>query len=273
MQIKANDLWVNVSMGDQEPSEYLIRVKEDYFKAGDEFFENIECDRLVGEMDAAGIEKVVLTINIAETPERIFDFARRHPGRFYYSAYCQPTGRMEEVWQLEKLVREHPVVMARVVPFAIDKPPTDPIYYPLYVKCIELDLPISINTGLPGPPMPGDCQNPMHLDRICYQFPELKVCMAHGADPWWDVATRLMIKYANLRLMTSAYAPKYFPEELLHFMNTRGQNRIMFASDHPVLSFQRCLEEAQGLDLRDGVLEKYLYQNSEDFFFTERKPR
>ena len=110
MQIKANDLWVNVSMGDQEPAEYLVRVKEDYFKAGDEFFENIECDRLVAEMDAAGVEKAVLTINLAKTPERIFDFARRHPGRFYFSAYCQPTGRMEEVWQLEQLVAEQPVV-------------------------------------------------------------------------------------------------------------------------------------------------------------------
>ena len=273
MQIKANDLWVNVSMGDQEPAEYLVRVKEDYFKAGDEFFENIECDRLVAEMDAAGVEKAVLTINLANTPERIFDFARRHAGRFFFSAYCQPTGRMEEVWQLEQLVAEQPVVMAREVPFSIVKPPTDPIYYPLYVKCIELDLPISINTGLPGPPMPGECQNPIHLDRICFQFPELKVCMAHGADPWWDVATRLMIKYANLRLMTSAYSPKYFPDELIHFMNTRGKDRIMFASDHPVLSFERCLEEAQTLNLREGVLEKYLYQNSEDFFFTARNPR
>jgi len=272
MQMKANDLWVNASMGDQKPAEYLVRVKEDYFKAGDEFFENIECERLLAEMDAAGVEKAVLTINLAKTPERILDFARRYPNRFFYAAYCQPTGRMDEVWQLEKLVADHPVVMARVVPFAIDKPPTDPMYYPLYVKCIELDLPISINTGLPGPPMPGDCQNPMHLDRICYQFPELKVCMAHGADPWWDVATRLMIKYANLRLMTSAYAPKYLPKEVIHFMNTRGQDRIMFASDHPVLSFQRCLAEAQGLDFRKGVLEKYLYQNSEDFFFTQRQP-
>ena len=56
-------------------------------------------------------------------------------------------------------------------------------------------------------------------------------------------------------------------------MNTRGKDRIMFASDHPVLSFERCLEEAQTLNLREGVLEKYLYQNSEDFFFTARNPR
>ena len=82
-----------------------------------------------------------------------------------------------------------------------------------------------------------------------------------------------MLKYKNLRLMTSAYAPKYLPDSLIHFMNTRGQDRVMFASDHPVLSFHRCLEEAKALDLREGVLEKYLYENAESFFFQPRKPR
>jgi predicted TIM-barrel fold metal-dependent hydrolase len=97
--------------------------------------------------------------------------------------------------------------------------------------------------------------------------------MQHGADPWWDVAIRLMIKYKNLYLMTSAYAPKYLPESLIHYMNTRGQHKIMFASDHPVLSMERCVKEARELDLRPGVLEKYLYDNAEAVIFQERKPR
>ena len=86
-------------------------------------------------------------------------------------------------------------------------PPGDAVYFPLYTKCCELDLPLCMNTGLPGPPIPGEVQNPIHLDRVCVRFPELKLCMMHGADPWWDVAIRLMIKYANLRLMTSAWSP------------------------------------------------------------------
>jgi predicted TIM-barrel fold metal-dependent hydrolase len=180
---------------------------------------------------------------------------------------------MKEVWALEALVRSQPVVMARVVPFGTDTPPDHVRYFPLYVKCIELDLPVSINTGLPGPPVPGECQNPIHLDRVCVQLPELRICMAHGADPWWAVAIRLMLKYRNLHLMTSAYAPRYLPPELVQFMNTRGQDKILFASDHPVLSFERCLKEAQALDLREGVLDKYLYANAERLFFAPRKPR
>ena len=62
-------------------------------------------------------------------------------------------------------------------------PPTDPVYYPLYTKCCELDLPLCMNTGIPGPPIPGEVQNPIYLDRVCIRFPELRLCMIHGADP------------------------------------------------------------------------------------------
>jgi predicted TIM-barrel fold metal-dependent hydrolase len=146
-------------------------------------------------------------------------------------------------------------------------PPSDAVYYPLYTKCCELDLPLCVNTGIPGPPIPGEVQNPIHLDRVCVRFPELRLCMIHGADPWWDVAIRLMIKYRNLRLMTSAWSPKRLPATLLRYLATRGRDRILFASDYPVLSMQRCLDEARALDLTPEVRDAWLYGNAETFFF------
>ena len=109
----------------------------------------------------------------------------------------------------------------------------------------------------------------MFLDRVCLHFPELKLVMAHGADPWWNEAIRLMIKYRNLSLMTSAYLPKYFPPELLNYMNTRGRRKILFASDHPVIQIKRCVEEAEKLDLRPGVLDAFLYENAARLFFPD----
>ena len=82
-----------------------------------------------------------------------------------------------------------------------------------------------------------------------------------------------MLKYAHLHLMTSAYSPKYLPAELLHYLNTRGQEKILYASDHPVLPMERCIGEAQQLDLRPGVLDKFLYANAERLFFGPRNPR
>jgi len=272
--VRAIDLWVNTNMmGGGPPPEWLLKVKDEYFKAGDDFLKEIGVEEMLASMDQCGVEKAVLTVDVRRPHQTVLDFCDAAPERFFLAANVDPTGFMKACWALEDLAQSHPVVMARVVPFMHDLAPNHRTYYPLYVKCIELDLPISINTGIPGPPKPGECQHPMHLDRVCLDLPDLKVCMAHGADPWWNEAIRLMLKYRNLHLMTSAYLPKYFPQELLHYMNTRGQEKILYASDHPVLSMERCIAEAEKLDLREGVLDRFLYANAARLFFGERIPR
>jgi predicted TIM-barrel fold metal-dependent hydrolase len=67
--------------------------------------------------------------------------------------------------------------------------------------------------------------------------------------------------------MTSAWAPRHLPESLLHFMRTRGKSRIMFASDSPVLTITRTIKEASELDLPEDVLENYLFNNANEYFF------
>jgi predicted TIM-barrel fold metal-dependent hydrolase len=268
--VRSIDAWVNVNMGSTERPAWLTRVAEDYFQRADAIFKDISMEEMLEVMDRSGVEKAILSITAESPSEHVVRFAQDKPERFVLSAYVDPRSGMAALRALESVVREHSVVLARVTPFMINLPPNDRAYYPLYSKCIELDIPVSVNTGIPGPPAPGRCQDPMFLDEVCLFFPELKLVMAHGADPWWAVAVRLMIKYPNLYLMTSAYAPRYFPPELIHYMNTRGQDKIIFATDHPVLSLERCLTEAQQLDLREGVLDKFLYQNAANLFF-ERK--
>jgi predicted TIM-barrel fold metal-dependent hydrolase len=268
---RAIDTWVNVSMGSEERPEWLVRVAEDYFHRADEMFRDLSFEELTETMDRAGVEKCIITTQAERPSPHALSFSRRDPARFALSVVLDPRRGMDALRALERMVRDEPVVLARITPFMVGAiPPNEKEYYPVYAKCIELDLPIAINTGIPGPPMPGKCQDPMHLDEVCVFFPELKLVMAHGADPWWDVAIRLMIKYRNLYLQTSAYAPRYFPPQLIHFMNTRGQDKIIFATDHPVLSFERCVKEAEALDLREGVLDKFLYANAERLFFSGR---
>jgi uncharacterized protein len=268
---RAIDGLVNVDFADREQPDWMVRVKEDYFKGGDSFFKSPELSELIDRMDANGVERAILLTSVKATEGRALSFVEARPDRFALAAggfnLLKP---MPTVRALESFVRNNPVAYALVGPsFWGDGmyPPTDPVYYPLYVKCCELDLPLCVNTGIPGPPLPAEPQNPIHLDRVCYRFPELRLCMIHGADPWWDTAIRLMIKYRNLRLMTSAWSPKRLPESLLHYMSTRGHDRILFASDYPVLSMERCLGEIAALDLSDEVRQAWLYDNAQAFFF------
>jgi predicted TIM-barrel fold metal-dependent hydrolase len=267
----AIDCLVNIDIGGKVPPEWLVRVKDDYFKAGDSFLKQPELSELLDDMDANGVERAILMASTSDKESRALSFAEAKPERFRLAVggfnLLRP---MPTVRTLDAFVHNHPVAYAVVGPsFWGDGmyPPTDPVYYPLYTKCCELDLPLCMNTGIPGPPLPAEAQHPMHLDRVCYRFPELKLCMIHGADPWWEVAIRLMIKYKNLRLMTSAWSPKRLPEALLHYMRTRGPDRIMFASDYPVLSFERTLGEARALDLPDEVRQAWLYDNANAFFY------
>jgi uncharacterized protein len=268
---RAHDLLVNTDLGDTKQPEWMVRVKEDYFKAGDSMFQSRELNELLDEMDQMGVVRSVLMTNMGRSMERVLSFVDARPDRFSIGLGGHNLLRpMENLRTLERFVADHPVAYTVIGPsFWGDGmyPPSDAVYYPLYTKCCELDLPLFMNTGLPGPPIPGEVQNPIHLDRVCVRFPELKLTMMHGADPWWDTAIRLMIKYKNLRLVTSAWAPRHLPESLLHFMRTRGKNRIMFASDSPVLSITRCIKEASELDLPPEVLDAYLYQNAQDFLF------
>lgn len=271
---RANDCLINVHFGDEDQPEWMHRVKDEYFKQADSIFGKWEMESVLDEMDRNGVERAVLTANINETKGSPIRFAEARPDRFALTAGGLDLLRpMPTLRALEDFARNLPVVSATVGPAFWGDGSYDPshaVYYPLYTKCCELDLPLCLNTGLPGPPIPGEAQNPIHLDRVCVRFPELALCMIHGADPWWEVAIRLMLKYPNLHLMTSAWAPKYLPESLLHFMRTRGRNKVIFASDAPVLSITRTIGEAMQLDLPEEVLHAFLYGNAERFFFERR---
>jgi len=266
--IKAVDCWVNPITPDyaqREHPEFLVRVAEDYFHREQALREGTPLDEMVVQMEAAGVEKGLLTIDAAD-PKPYAEMAGRYPGRFLLSAVIDPMQGMEAVRTVERLVKEYDVRLIRMVPFLVNRAPNDKVYYPVYAKCIELGVAASVTTGIPGPPMPAEPQRPLYLDEVCLFFPELVLIMAHGADPWWAEAMRLMLKYPNLYMMTSAYLPKYLPEELIHFMNTRGQDKVLFATDFPFLPFDRAVETAKALPFRPGVLGKYLRDNARRVF-------
>lgn len=261
--VPAFDTFVNVTMGSAERPAWLDRVAQDYFKRADSMFRDETVESLSAQMDACNVTRALISVDAHRPELGALAFPEADPERFPVALWVDPTRGMETTRAIAALARDWPVKLVRVVPFMHGLPPNDRAYYPVYAKCIELGLPVSVNTGIPGPPAPGACQHPMHLDDVCLFFPELTLIMAHGADPWWREAIRLMLKYRGLHLMTSAWAPRYLPAELLQYMNTRGRSKVMFASDHPVLSLERCVTEARQLDLRDGVLDAFLHGNAE----------
>src|SRR6202521_2253818 len=143
-------------MGSVERPPWLVRVAEDYFNRADAIFKDIEVPELIEAMDRAGVEKCILSTSAEAPAEHVLKFPRAHPDKFVLSLSLDPRAGMTALRALEHMVRNEPVVLARITPFMVGAiPPNEKEYYPVYAKCIDLDLPIAVNTGIPGPPMPG----------------------------------------------------------------------------------------------------------------------
>jgi predicted TIM-barrel fold metal-dependent hydrolase len=128
---------------------------------------------------------------------------------------------------------------------------------------VELDLPIFINAGVPGPRVPMLVQHVEHLDEICWFFPELRIVTMHGCEPWQDLAVKLMLKWPGLHYCTSAFAPKYYPKAIVDYANTRGADKILYAGYFPMgLTLERIMTEMREVPFRDHVWPRFLRENA-----------
>jgi uncharacterized protein len=228
--------------------------------------------QLIDEMDAAGIKKAVLCAGFGgyRALPWMEDAISGHPDRFAGSLIVDPRTGMEAVRLLRTAVRESGVRLARVLALETQLPYNHAAYFPIYAACVDLGIPIGVNVGLPGPRVPGACQHPLSIDDVCYFFPELTVVMSHGGDPWADVCVKLMDRWPNLNYMSSAYSPRRLPAEIVAYLNGRGSDRVMFASDYPILDFDRCRSAIDEMPLVDETRrQKYAYDNANRLFFTK----
>ena len=137
------------------------------------------------------------------------------------------------------------------------------LMYPIYEKCVELDVPIFSCAGVPGPRLPMWPQHVERIDKVMYDFPDLVFVTRHGCEPWVDLAVKLMLKWPNLYYSTSAFAPKYYPKEIIDYANSRGADKVIYAGYFPIgLSLERIMKDMQQVAFKDEVWPKFLRENA-----------
>jgi predicted TIM-barrel fold metal-dependent hydrolase len=253
------DAWVNPNLG--PPTDPRYDVGYLFPELAERWRRTTPLPMLVEEMDAAGVGQSVLCAGYGDVAgvddtAWVLDAMKRHPDRFVGSIAVDPRTGMDAVSTIHRLVTEHDFRMVRMVAFEIGLPYGHPAYYPVYAKCAELGIPIGLNVGIPGPLIAGAVQDPLPLDEIAAFFPDLKIIMQHGGEPWIDVCVKLLLKWPNMYYMSSAWAPKRIPEPIIRFANTRGPEKIMWASDYPLLTFERCAAEIEAMPFRDEALRR-----------------
>ncbi|HEY1443881.1 MAG TPA: amidohydrolase family protein [Acidimicrobiales bacterium] len=212
-------------------------------------------------MDKHGIEIGLVGLRNPATPDAL----RCHPDRFVAGLEVDPNDIGRTVQSIRVAHGEHGIVAVTTFPAGCNPqvPVSDRRYYPVYQTCVDLDIPIVVNAGIAGPRVPSDCQHVMHFDQVCYDFPDLRIVMRHGAEPWEDLAIKLMLKWPGLYYMTSAFAPKYYPSAIVEYANTRGAEKIMYAGYFPMgLGLDRIFDEMPSVPFRDHVWPLFLRENA-----------
>jgi hypothetical protein len=241
------------------PAEYMFKdVPEKTLEGSDD-----PIGVTLREMDLWGIERGL--IGVGDLGGVGADALKRHPDRFIASANADPNQGMKGITQLVREFETYGVRAVGVFPSGTfpQVPINDKKMYPLYAKCVELGIPIFCCAGVPGPRLKFEPQRVELIDEVMFDFPDLIFVTRHGCEPWTELAVKLMLKWPGLHYSTSAFAPKYYPTDIVNFANTRGADKIIYAGYFPMgLSIERIMTEMPGVGFNDDVWPKFLRTNA-----------
>jgi uncharacterized protein len=261
------------ALRDKESKEDFEFPAQYMFKQPPHFDEHADkVDHLVELMDTFGIAKGMVGVGRmrgGSGRDLGAEAVERYPDRFFGSMEVDPNRGMDAVRDLQRGVEELGVKAATAFPAGLfpQVAINDKKFYPIYAKCVELDIPICVCSGVPGPRLPFAPQYVGLIDEVCYDFPELRFVTRHGCEPWADLAAKLLLKWPNLYYSTSAFAPKYYPQAIINFANTRGADKVMYAGYFPMgLSLERIFSEMPNVPFRDDVWPKFLRDNATRVF-------
>jgi predicted TIM-barrel fold metal-dependent hydrolase len=148
--------------------------------------------------------------------------------------------------------------------------PNDPEAYVLYEVIAEAGLPAIFHTGHSGIGTGArggggirlKYSNPMYLDDVAVDFPDMPIIMAHPSFPWQDEALSVCLHKPQVYIDLSGWSPKYFPSQLIQYANTLLKHKVLFGSDFPLITPDRWLADFEQIDIRPEVRPLILKENA-----------
>ncbi len=235
----------------------------------------LSLEELIGRMDAAGIGHGFLLAHKSGRPglpgcyhlpyKLVAEAVAKHPKRFHGLIGIDPFMGMKGVRELESAVRDDGFIGAHCYPHWFEFAPDHARYYPFYAKCVELGVPYQLQVGQSMIYAPEhrtrSVGQPIALDGVACDFPELKLIGIHIGIPWHDEMIAMAWKHPNIFIGSDAHSPRYWPESFVRFLNSWGQDKVIFGTDFPVIDFGRAMREIGELGLKPEVRRKFLRDN------------
>jgi hypothetical protein len=222
-----------------------------------------------------------VTGNAPVPNEEVAEVAAANPDVLIPFASIDPARGKAGTKQARRLIESYGVKGFKFHPNLQAFFPNDRLAYPLYEVIAEAGLPALFHTGHSGigSGLPGGgglrlkYSNPLHVDDVAADFPELRIVLAHPSFPWQDEAISICLHKANVWIDLSGWSPKYFPAQLLQYANTQLRHKVLFGSDYPLITPDRWLADFAQAAFRDEVRPLILKENAIDLLGLSRPPR
>ena len=193
-------------------------------------------------------------------------------------ASLDPTRGPEAVREAKRLVATGHIHGLKLHPPVQQFFANDRAVYPLYEVFAEARLPVLIHTGHSGigtgAPGGGGIRlkygNPMYIDDVAVDFPDLPIVMAHPSFPWQDEAISICLHKPTVYIDLSGWSPKYFSPTLVQYANSLLKHKVLFGSDYPWITPDRWLADFEKIGIKDEVRPLILKENAVRLFGLER---
>ena len=204
------------------------------------------------------------------TNEEIAELARKHSDVAIPFASINPHRGEEGVRAAKRLISDYGVKGFKFHPTVQEFFPNDRLAYPLYEAIAEARLPALFHTGQTGVGagtrggggLRLKYSNPLCLDDVAADFPDMPIILAHPSFPWQEEALSVATHKPQVYIDLSGWSPKYFPPILVQYANTLLKDKILFGSDYPVLHPEKWVEEFDKLPIKPEVRTKIMKENA-----------
>nr|MDT0663789.1 amidohydrolase family protein [Micromonospora sp. DSM 115978] len=226
----------------------------------------------VAAMDEAGVDRGLVCAWYGPagpliTNDEVAAQVAAYPDRLVGVASVDLRYPVAAVRELRRAVRELGFKALRVLPWLWGLPPNDRRYYPLFAECVELGVPFCTQVGHTGPLRTSETGRPIpYLDDVALEFPDLVIVGGHVGFPCTNEMIALATKYPNVYVDTSAYVTHRYPAELVAFLRGHGRRKVLFGSNHPMISAGRALARLDELGLDDETTRLFLGDNARRVF-------
>jgi len=242
-----------------QPQHQTIDQMAEYYRERKMAFVCFTVDRERGQ----GLANNISNEEVAESAHENGDVA------IPFASICPSRGKMG-VRMARNLIKNYNVKGFKFHPTVQAFYPNDHDCYPLYEVIAEYKLPAIFHTGQTGigAGMPGGgglklkYSNPIFLDDVAADFPDMPIIMAHPSIPWQDEALSVATHKPNVYIDLSGWSPKYFPANLVQYANTLLKHKVLFGTDNPVLSPDRWLEDFAKLPIKPEVRPLIMKENA-----------